>query len=369
MQVLHISCVAPPKGGGMGMVADQEVRSLRAHGVEAWLACPKHTKRKDMDHIVELPSIRLGNASWLSGLASRLKDADVVHLHYPYYGTAKMVAEQRRKGKIKHLAMTLHMDANASGIKGLAFNLHRKFVQPKILESADKVFVSSLDYAKHSSYKSFIDANPEKIVELPFGVDTDCFCKGDPDRNRFNIPSGCCVVGTVSVQDQAHKFKGIDLLIKSMAKLPANIHLLLVGNGDMQSRYRTLANDLKIADRVHFVGRLNHEDLLCAYRTMDVFAFPSTNGAEAFGLAMLEAMSCGTPIIASNLPGVRKVAENAGLLIEPNNLDALVDAIKQLSTNPALCSKYAHTAGEMALKYNWDQHTKVLIQHYQQLCA
>ena len=87
------------------------------------------------------------------------------------------------------------------------------------------------------------------------------------------------------------------------------------------------------------------------------------------GLAMLEAMSCETPVIASNLPGVRKVAENAGVLIEPNNLDALVDAVNKLSTNPNLCRKYAQEAGKKALQYNWDQHTQSLIRHYQQLCA
>ncbi len=369
MKVLHISCVAPPKGGGMGVVADQEVRSLRQKGIEAWLACPKAKGRKDMKHIIELPALGLGNGSYLRGLTSRLKDADVVHLHYPYYGTAEEVAYLQKKGIIKHLVMTLHMDALADGARGLLFDLHRKYVQPKILACADLVFVSSLDYAENSSYKTFMNANPQKVVELPFGVDTECFNRGEPDRNRFDIPAGSCVIGTVSVQDSAHKFKGIDLLIKAMVALPDHVHLLLVGDGNMQSTYRRLASELLVADRVHFAGRLSREDLVRAYRSMDVFAFPSTNRAEAFGLVVLEAMACGVPIVASELPGVRGVAQNAGYLIPPNDIKAFIDLINKMTENPEMCRKFSDAARAKALQYSWERHTDMLIEQYQKLCA
>ncbi|MDF1496531.1 MAG: glycosyltransferase family 4 protein [Patescibacteria group bacterium] len=369
MQILHISCVAPPKGGGMGAVADQEVRSLRQKGVEAWLACPKIKGRSKMEHIIELPSVGFGNGSFLLGLVPSLKNADVVHLHYPYYGTAEEVAYYKKKGIIKHLAMTLHMDAEADGMRGVIFDTHRKYIQPKVLSCADKVFVSSLDYAENSSYKSFLDTNAEKVIELPFGVDTEVFSCGAPNRSRFDIPSGCCVVGTVSVQDSAHKFKGIDLLIKAMAKLPEHVHLLLVGDGNMQSSYRGLANNLHINDRVHFAGKLSQEDLVCAYRTMDIFAFPSTSGAEAFGLAMLEAMACGKPIIASDLPGVRRVADGAGVIIRPNDLDELISAIKTMSEDPVRCKQHSESALAKSFKYSWSKHTDMLMEEYRKLCA
>jgi glycosyltransferase involved in cell wall biosynthesis len=353
----------------MGVVADQEVRSLRKKGIQAWLACPKAKGRQGMEHIIEVPALGIGNGSLLRGLVDRLKNADVVHLHYPYYGTAEEIAYYKKKGIIKHLVMTLHMDAQADGARGLLFDVHRKYIQPKILACADLVFVSSLDYAEHSSYKTYMDANPQKVVELPFGVDTNCFSCGEPNRNRFGIPSGSCVIGTVSVQDKAHVFKGIDLLIKAMAALPEHVHLLLVGDGDMQSTYRRLANDLNVANRVHFAGKLNHEDLVCAYRTMDVFAFPSKNSAEAFGLVVLEAMACGVPVVASELPGVRGVAQNAGFLIPPNNIKALVEIINKMAEDPELCHKFKESARQKALQYSWDHHTQVLIEQYQKLCA
>ncbi|MBD3281157.1 glycosyltransferase, partial [Candidatus Uhrbacteria bacterium] len=238
MQILHVSCVAPPKGGGIGHVADQEVRCLRKHGIEAWLACPKLTGRANMEHIIGLPAFGFGNGSWLRGLSKCVKEADVVHVHYPYYGTAEHIARLRKKGRIKRLAMTLHMDATANGIRGAFFKLHRKYIQPHTLSAADHVFVSSLDYAQNSSFANFLLANKAKITELPFGVDTNCYSQGSPNRSRFNMPAGCLVVGTVSVQDKAHQFKGIDLLIKAMVDLPGNVHLLLVGDGNMRAQYK-----------------------------------------------------------------------------------------------------------------------------------
>ncbi len=369
MQILHICCVAPPKGGGMGVVADQEVRCLLKSGVQAWFACPKLAGREPAKYMIELPCFRLGNAAILRGLKQAVQDADVVHLHYPFYGAAEQIVRLKKAGLIKHLVMTLHMDAQADGCKGLIFDLHRKYIQPGLLRSADKLFISSYDYAENSSYKSVLEQMPEKVVELPFGVDTDCMCSGTPHREKFGISPGSFVIGTVSVQDRAHRFKGVDMLIKAMPRLPENIHLLLVGDGELQSKYRRLAGDLKVSDRVHFAGRLNQEDLLCAYRSMDVFAFPSTNGAEAFGLAMLEAMACGVPIVASRLPGVRVIAQDAGLLIPKADLDCLVQALRLMASDENLLNKYSSAARAKSVTFNWEKHAKALIEQYQQLCA
>ncbi len=356
-------------GGGIGTVADREVRELRARGIEAWLACPKVKTRTGMDHVIELPAVSFGNASYLRGLKNAVKEADIVHLHYPYYGSAESLAYLKSKGHIKKLALTLHMDAKAGGLRGLFFNLHRKYIQPKILEQVDLAFVSSLDYAEHSSFNDFLHKYPQKIIELPFGVATDCFCAGSPARAKFDIPPGSFVIGTVSVQDEAHKFKGLDLLIKTMKGLPVSAHLLLVGDGDLQQNYKALANQLGVADRVHFAGRLSQEDLLCAYSTMDVFAFPSTSGAEAFGLAMLEAMSCGVPVVASSLPGVRKVAQEAGLLTRPSDGQSLLENLKKMQEDTEMRRRFADSARAKALRYSWPRHTDALITNYQKLCA
>jgi len=353
----------------MGAVAEKEVKLLRERGVQAWLACPKVPGREKQEHIIELRTLGFGNGGFMLGLLEPLKNADIVHLHYPFFGTAEMVAFYKYLKLVKRLVITLHMDAKGDGWRKIAFGLQRAVLQPKILSAADQLFVSSMDYALGSSYKAFASANPEKIIELPFGVDADYFSPGAVDLQKFQIPEGSFVIGSVSVQDKAHEFKGIDLLINSIKELPSNTHLLLVGSGNLQPNYRALAKNLGLESRVHFAGKLNKTDLLAAYRAMNIFAFPSTSGAEAFGLAMLEAMSCGVPVAASDLPGVRALAESAGLIVPPNDPAALAKAFNTLINEPSQLKNYSAEARAKALRYNWSDHITELVKNYQALCA
>ena len=372
MRVLHISCVAPPVGGGIGAVADLEVRMLRQKGVEAWLATPANKKNQnaEQEYIINLPMAwHFGNAGRLKGLDKLIKDADIVHLHYPFYGTANYLAKLKRQGKIKKLVLTLHMDAVSSGLKGLIFNLHRQFIQPGILAVADRLFVSSLDYARHSSFSSLANNHCHRLSKLPFGVNSDIFTLGDKQNKKFNIPSDAFVVGTVSVMDSAHPFKGVDILIHSAQHLPQNVHFLLVGEGNLRPAYERLVQDYNLSDRFHFTGRLSNQGIVQAYQTMDVFAFPSTSRAEAFGLALLEAMSCGVAPVASNLPGVRILAQDSGLLVEPGNVQQLKDALLEFVKNPNKLKRAQESARQKALTYAWDGHVKLLINYYQSLCA
>lgn len=379
MRIVHISCVAPPEGGGIGSVAYQEVLRLRRMGEDAVLIAPdseaQDTSRKmqgDEDgFIIRLPAWRIGNGARLKGLEARLRDADVVHLHYPFYFTAGFVARLRREDKIKRLVLTLHMDARAGGMRGLFFGIHRKLFQKRIIDSADLLLVSTLDYARHSSFAPW--AEDLKMRELPFGVDTDIFKPSDDvdpgyPYSAFHIPPSVSVVGTVSVMDRAHPFKGVDMLLKAASRLP-DVHLLLVGDGDKRGDYEKMAADLGIKDRAHFVGRLGRPDLVKALQAMDVFAFPSTSGAEAFGLAMLEAMACGTPVVASDLPGVRQVAEGAGVIAKPGNVEDLAAGLSRMLRDDDMRRGYGFNARKKALGYNWEMHAERLSDFYKEICA
>ena len=102
---------------------------------------------------------------------------------------------------------------------------------------------------------------------------------------------------------------------------------------------------------------------------MDIFAFPSTSRAEAFGLALLEAMSCGVAPVASNLPGVRVLAQDTGLLVEPGSVHQLKDALLSFVNHPDQLKQSQESARQKALTYAWDGHIKLLINYYQSLCA
>lgn len=371
MKVVHFCCVAPPQGGGMGLAADWEVKLLRKRGSEAWLVAPKKSGIESADYVIRAPAASLGNGARIYGLEKFVEDADIVHLHYPFYGTAGKIAKLKKQNKIKRLVITLHMDAKASGPSGLAFDLHRSNFQKQIIDAADLLFVSTLDYARTSSFGYLVEQNDPRLHELPFGVETDRFtpnAKCRMQNAKFSIPEGVKVIGTVSVMDRAHRFKGIDLLLKAAVDHP-EAHLLLVGDGNIRFEYEKLAADLGIAERVHFAGRLSNEDLIAAFRRMDIFAFPSTSGAEAFGIAMLEAMSCGVPVIASALPGVREVARDAGLLITPNDVQDLSRAMGVLLKDDEKRRQFAQAARAKALNYDWSRHGDILLSNYKKICG
>jgi hypothetical protein len=137
-------------------------------------------------------------------LKPALEGADVVHLHYPFYGTAEWSRSLRRKGVIKRLVMTLHMDATADGPKGMCICCASIVIQKKILASADRLIASSLDYVRASSFAPFTD----RVVELPFGIDAQKFSPGPSERESFEIKSDSFALGFVGGMDTAHAFKG-----------------------------------------------------------------------------------------------------------------------------------------------------------------
>jgi glycosyltransferase involved in cell wall biosynthesis len=354
MRVIHLSCVAPPDIGGIGRVAAKEVALLKEHDIDA--------------HHVSLTThagFRFGNAGSVHALDHFVRDADIVHLHYPFYGTAGAVARLKRNGTIKRLVITLHMDATAGGPKGAIFELHRKLFQDKTLSVADMLIVSSRDYARHSSYRRVA----ERAVELPFGVDEKLFSPGRGNRARFNLSEDKPVVLFVGGMDKAHDFKGIDILLAAIARLK-DVQLLLIGEGGMRKEYASRADTLGIGGRSMFAGKLAEANLVTAYRSADVLALPSTSAAEAFGLVAVEAQSCGIPVVASDLPGVRTVVADheTGILVPPKDEAALAQALLRLTSDRATAERMSRQARERVLeRFTWSAHMVKLEELYASL--
>ena len=380
MRVIHFSCVAPPETGGIGQVAEREVVGLRSRGIDARFVAPEpvgsvRTEVAERSFITRVkPQLRIGNGAILPDLKERIKGADLIHLHYPFFGTAEILLS----GLIPTppVVVTFHMDATTVGWKGMIVKAHRLLVQPLLLRRAAKLLVSSFDYAQHSSARRFFAAHPERVVELPFGVDTDFYTPppaGGPSvRGRFAVPEDCSIILFVGGLDRAHDIKGVPELLRAFALVGGDAHLLIVGDGDLRHRYEVMAQILNVAARVHFLGRVDDETKRDAFRSADVFAFPSTTKAEAFGLAAAEAQACGLPVIASNLPGVRTVVRQneTGLLVVPQNVESLAGALKQLLDDDALRRRFADAAPTWARqRFSWDAHLDGLLRIYSDICS
>ncbi len=341
MKIAQVTPVYPPYRGGIGSIAEGYTDRLRALG-----------------HTVEVfsPWLRIGNAGFLSlSQLRRLKEFDLVHLHYPFFGGAELIAVC---GGLPPCIITYHMDAMAGGVKGKIFELHRKFLQPLILAKASKVLVSSLDYAKHSGLAPFFAKYPERVTELPFGVDV-------PSATSVpTVPSQLLFVGGL---DTAHAFKGVSVLLQAMRELP-EARLQIVGDGNLRQSYEAQARELGIENRIEFLGSLSPQALQQTYRNAAIHVLPSTSRAEAFGLVTLEAASHGIPSIVSDLPGVRTLVQDGvtGFRTSLGDVPALAQAISHLLQDQPLREKMGQAAREWVVKeYDWEVLMKHLMEVYE----
>jgi rhamnosyl/mannosyltransferase len=131
--------------------------------------------------------------------------------------------------------------------------------------------------------------------------------------------------------------------VKALAMTPG-VHALIGGDGPYRAPSEALARSLGVAERTHFLGEISEAEKLRLFAASDAFVMPSTEITEAFGIAQLEAMAAGLPVIASDLPtGVTDVTVHgvSGLLCAPGDPAALSAAMRRLADHPALRDQLA----------------------------
>ena len=167
----------------------------------------------------------------------------------------------------------------------------------------------------------------EKIVVIPNGVDTILFSPMDrvECRKKLNIPNEQKIV---LFMGNLKQIKGLNHLIEAMSRLPDDIRLILVGSGGERDSLRALAERMGIQARVNFAGSRLHSEIPVWINASDVLCLPSLN--EGCPNVVLEAQSCGIPVVATRVGGVSDIirSSDTGLLVEPAYSDQLSDALK-----------------------------------------
>ncbi|HKY98876.1 MAG TPA: glycosyltransferase family 4 protein [Gemmatimonadaceae bacterium] len=176
---------------------------------------------------------------------------------------------------------------------------------------------------------SRIDVLPNTFDESRFGVAS----KPKALTRRYGISDKAKIVLSVARLDATERYKGYDRLIRSLPRLEQEcgpIHFILVGEGEDKQRADAVSKVLGVERHVTFAGFVADDELADHYRLADVFAMPSTG--EGFGIVFLEAMGCGTPVVAGNRDGsVDALAGGElGVLVNPESVDEIIAGIKQL---------------------------------------
>jgi len=146
-------------------------------------------------------------------------------------------------------------------------------------------------------------------------------------------------------------WKRVDGILRALAQLPADVHLLIAGDGDMEQEWRALAQDLGLTERAHFLGNVPHERIPLYIRSADVFVLNSEY--EGLSHTLLEVQSLGTPMIASNVCGNPEVVVDGqnGLLVDPDQPDELAAAIERILSDRELARRFVADGLERAASF------------------
>ncbi len=266
---------------------------------------------------------------------------DIVHAHlFPAFYWTSLAAKSMLKNKPRFL-LTEHNTHNRRRGK-----LFFRFIEKFIYSSFDKVISVSEETQKNLlKWLKIKKEELDKFTVIENGLDLEYFAAAagyekreiDPElREEHKL---ICMAGSFSKQkDQA-------AIIKAMKELPENIHLLLIGEGELKEKNKKLAEKTGVFNRVHFSSGFRN-DINRIFKTADVIVLSSK--WEGFGLVAAEGMAAGKPVIASEVPGLKETVGNAGLLFPAGDSKKLSEIINKLLTNRHEYRKRAELCFERA---------------------
>lgn len=378
-RVAIVVCAWPPMGGGIGNNAYYHLKWLIKSGVTAEAFTPDYGQKKEVS---ELPVnylktvLPLGKAGFMFGLLKELKQFDIIHLYYPFFGSDFIIWLFKKINPQKKLVLHYEMDPIGQGIMKIFFWLHIKLFLGAMINVSDRVGVLSFDHCKGSYLADFFEKQPDKFLEISNGIEADFFSPGDKKEdllvvNNFSVHDKIIIF--VGGLDDQHFFKGVPVLLESFATV-SNKHpeakLLVVGDGNLKLKFKELAKSLNLESKVSFVGWVNNDVLPDYYRLADIFVLPSTESTESFGIVVAEAQACGLPAVVSDWPGVRSTLADGqtGLLVRPKDARDLSDKLIQLLLDEDLCHSFGQAGrGRAAALYDWSELIKRIISLYEEL--
>jgi teichuronic acid biosynthesis glycosyltransferase TuaC len=230
----------------------------------------------------------------------------------------------------------------------------------QLLEAADKAAGLLAVSGALKADMAALGMNADKIIVHYTGLDQNRFVPRDraSEKAKLGITGPLILsVGALIPRKNQH------LLIAALSQLP-DATLMLAGQGPSENDYRSLAAKLGVADRVRFTGNVPHDNLPALFAAADVMALVSES--EGLANAWVEALACGTPVVASDVGGIRELVKSpdVGRIVE-RNPDAISSAIKELLANPP--SREAVAANVSA--FSWDENARQLAAFFRNVAA
>jgi glycosyltransferase involved in cell wall biosynthesis len=260
--------------------------------------------------------------------------------------------------------------------------LHPEWMYPtaeaEVRAIADSIrpddFVIANSHATARDVTALVGTPPERTFVTPFAADRTVFYREDgPERialvrERYGIPPGNYLLSLCTLEPR----KNLPHLLRCFARLvqqerPPDVHLVLAGATGWKTGpiFDFLDAHPGVRARVVLAGYVPDVDLAALYSGARAFVYPSLY--EGFGLPVLEAMQCGTPVITSDVSSLPEVVGDAGLLVPPTDGDALAHALHRLVTDDGLATALSQQGLQRAADFSWDRTAQLTVAAYRSM--
>lgn len=305
---------------------------------------------------------------------------DVIHSHYWMSGLAAERLSDAWGGiPIVHMFHTLgEMKNRVARSEDERADNDRLNGERQVLRRANRIITATM--AELTQLRFLYQADARKLVVIPPGVDTSHFYPIPADEAKQFIglrPENRMVLFVGRIEP----LKGIDTLIRAMSCLDLNglhrpVHLAIIG-GDVSVSYeemsaemkrlQTMCDELCMGGMVVFLGKRGQDTLPYYYSAAEVLVMPSLY--ESFGMVALEAMACGTPVIASEVGGLGYLVQNdvTGFTIPDSDPQMLCDRLSAILADHTRREEMGERAAEYALNYDWEKVTTRIVDVYKEV--
>lgn len=345
------------------------IKYLSNNGYSVKLACSVVGDRLDdlhsqLDGIAEIETVRLVRSPFSPSNLNGLNDLkriinrekwDIIWTNEPVMGIMTRLAAKKARSrgtKVVYMVHGFHFYKGASILNWAMFYPVEKYCS-RLCDTIITINTEDFERAKtfHAKDVKMIDG-----IGVDVEMFTGCVVQKNEKRRELGIPEDAFFILSIG---ELQKRKNHEVIIKALGQLKNdNIYYGICGKGELEEYLKELASKRRISERVLFFGYRNDikEVLKCA----DVFAHPSKR--EGLGLAALEAMASGIPLLTSNIGGIGDYVVNGetGYLYAPDDVDGFSNGINIYYSSPEICEKISENGSKAVKKYDIRKAEKTL---------
>lgn len=361
----------PPAIGGIESLTASLAGALARAGVELQVLAPNHAEAGAYDRTLPYSVRRFIGGRVRHFGATAALERELLHgvdrvLFMQWTGATMALALGGITRMPSRLAIVCHGKEMLAHVAGAPAPPWHRWVRRTVLRRADPLFAVSRFTAERAIA---LGALPERVCIMNPGVDLQRF-RPEPDEPDAPELEGHRGPRLLTVTRLVPR-KGVDTVIEALPRLPADTRYFVAGAGPDRARLVELAQRLGVSERVRFLGRVPDERIAPLYRKSDWVLLASrqdeqAGDVEGFGLVLLEAQACGTPVVGGDAGGIPDALRDGetGVLVPPGDPEALASRLAPLLADRSSRERYAAAALAHARTRTWDRVAQLVIDRF-----